>query len=257
MLSDIQITHLSNRVKFTTCLDSRFRGQLAVEKSKQVEEFLQRKREAMLNKVRAEGQLEYLTRLRQIRLQNFNERQQIKARLRGEKYDSDGSDSQESCEEAVLRMKKIEALKAQSKARAAVLKEQLEKKRREAYEREKKAWEDHLVARGVKVAVGPVGGTPSPAAPPTPPSDPTPQEAPSKATPSSRPSTPAISMTAALKDVGAISSGQSSPMKEDSLKVESSDVQSDKKEILRRLNQKVQTTEEVSVKEPTPSSNQP
>ncbi|XP_056337319.1 serine/threonine-protein kinase Nek1 isoform X3 [Danio aesculapii] len=237
---------------------NRFRGQLAAEKSKQVEEFLQRKREAMLNKVRAEGQLEYLTRLRQIRLQNFNERQQIKARLRGEKYDSDGSDSQESCEEAVLRRKKIEALKAQSKARAAVLKEQLEKKRREAYEREKKAWEDHqLVARGVKVAVGPVGGTPSPAAPPTPPSDPTPQEAPPKATPSSRPSTPAISMTAALKDVGAISSGQSSPMKEDSLKAEPSDVQSDKKEILRRLNQKVQTTEEVSEKKPTPSSNQP
>lgn len=28
---------------------------------------------------------EYLARLRQIRLQNFNERQQIKARLRGEK----------------------------------------------------------------------------------------------------------------------------------------------------------------------------
>lgn len=90
---------------------------------------------------------EYLARLRQIRLQNFNERQQIKARLRGEKvqlkksllafgfrlthtyikmlcrmhpfllhaisqYDSDGSDSQESCEEAVLRRKKIEALKA-------------------------------------------------------------------------------------------------------------------------------------------------
>lgn len=132
---------------------------------------------------------EYLTRLRQIRLQNFNERQQIKARLRGEKvhtptyihtftlfdhfstldllltilsvvslfgcltflipilmfhiiyshqfqcfytllnifrfclfsiflkfldhlsqYDSD-SDSLESCEEAVLRRKKIEALK--------------------------------------------------------------------------------------------------------------------------------------------------
>uniref|UniRef100_A0A673H5D3 non-specific serine/threonine protein kinase n=1 Tax=Sinocyclocheilus rhinocerous TaxID=307959 RepID=A0A673H5D3_9TELE len=117
---------------------------LAAERAKQVEEFLQRKREAMLNKVRAEGQLEYLARLRQIRLQNFNERQQIKARLRGEKYDSDGSDSQESCEEAVLRMKKIEALKAQSKARAAVIKEQLEKKRREAYEREKKAWEDHV-----------------------------------------------------------------------------------------------------------------
>uniref|UniRef100_A0AAQ5ZC86 non-specific serine/threonine protein kinase n=1 Tax=Amphiprion ocellaris TaxID=80972 RepID=A0AAQ5ZC86_AMPOC len=123
---------------------SRSRGQMAAERACQVEEFLQRKREAMLNKVRAEGQLEYLARLRQIRLQNFNERQQIKARLRGEKYDSDGSDSQESSEEAELRRKKIEALKAQANARAAVLKEQLEKKRKEAYEREKRAWEDHV-----------------------------------------------------------------------------------------------------------------
>ncbi|XP_016311677.1 serine/threonine-protein kinase Nek1-like isoform X3 [Sinocyclocheilus anshuiensis] len=266
---------------------NRFRGQLAAERAKQVEEFLQRKREAMLNKVRAEGQLGarqnlaaifanwtnssrcrrpqvnkeeevYLARLRQIRLQNCNERQQIKARLRGEKYDSDCSDSQESCEEAVLRRKKIEALKAQSKARAAVFKEQLEKKRREAYEREKKAWEDHqLVARGVKVAAGAVGGAPPPAAPATQPSDSTPQEDASKATPSSRPTTPAISMTAALKDVGAISSGQSSPMKEDSLKAETSGVQSDKKEILRRLNQKVQSTEEDAVKDPTPCSSAP
>lgn len=31
---------------------------------------------------------EYLSRLRQIRLQNFNERQQIKARLRGERVES-------------------------------------------------------------------------------------------------------------------------------------------------------------------------
>ncbi|XP_016144001.1 serine/threonine-protein kinase Nek1 [Sinocyclocheilus grahami] len=265
----------------------RFRGQLAAERAKQVEEFLQRKREAMLNKVRAEGQLGarqklaaifaswtnssrcrrpqvnkeeevYLARLRQIRLQNFNERQQIKARLRGEKYDSDCSDSQESCEEAVLRRKKIEALKAQSKARAAVLKEQLERKRREAYEREKKAWEDHhLFTRGVKVAAGAVGGAPPPAVPATHPSDSTPQEDASKATPSSRPTTPAISMTAALKDVGAISSGQSSLLKEDSLKAETSGVQSDKKEILRKLNQKVQSTEEDAVKDPTPCSSAP
>lgn len=62
-----------------------------------------------------------------------------------------------------------------------------------------------LVARGVKVAVGAVGGAPSPVAPPTQQSEPTPQEAVSKATPSSRPTTPAISMTAALKDVGAVS----------------------------------------------------
>uniref|UniRef100_A0A665SX36 non-specific serine/threonine protein kinase n=1 Tax=Echeneis naucrates TaxID=173247 RepID=A0A665SX36_ECHNA len=120
------------------------RGQMAVERADQVEEFLQRKREAMLNKVRAEGQLEYLKKLKQIRLLNFNERQQIKARLRGEKYDSDGSDSQESTEDAELRRKKIESLKAQANTRAAVLKEQLEKKRKEAYEREKRAWEDHV-----------------------------------------------------------------------------------------------------------------
>ena len=33
---------------------------------------------------------------------------------------------------------------AHANARAAVLKEQLEKKRKEAHEKEKKAWEDHV-----------------------------------------------------------------------------------------------------------------
>ncbi|XP_041912231.1 serine/threonine-protein kinase Nek1 isoform X1 [Alosa sapidissima] len=240
---------------------NRLRGHVGAERAFQVEEFLQRKREAMLNKVRAEGQLgtrhnlpaiygsrpgtmrcrrprvnkeeeEYLSRLRQIRLQNFNERQQIKARLRGEKYDSDGSDSHESSEEAELRKKKIEALKAQANARAAVLKEQLEKKRREAYEREKKAWEDHLAVRGVKMG----GGAPSPVAP-SPLPDAPPQPAPTlPASPSPKPSAPAISMTAALKDVGALASGQSTPVKEESPKTEAP-VQSEKREILRRLNE--------------------
>ncbi|XP_048703634.2 serine/threonine-protein kinase Nek1 isoform X5 [Caretta caretta] len=150
---------------------NRQRGWVAAERAKQVEEFWQRKREAMQNKARAEGHMgtlqnlaaiyggrpisargrksrnkeeeEYLARLRQIRLQNFNERQQIKAKLRGEKNEADGSDGQEASEEAELRRKKIEALKAQANARAAVLKEQLERKRKEAYEREKKAWEEH------------------------------------------------------------------------------------------------------------------
>ncbi|KAL6485745.1 hypothetical protein MHYP_G00051370 [Metynnis hypsauchen] len=262
---------------------NRFRAQLAAERAKQVEEFLQRKREALLNKVRAEGQLgarqnlaaifanrtsssrcrrprvnkeeeEYLARLRQIRLQNFNERQQIKARLRGEKYDSECSDSQESSEEVELRKKKIEALKAQSKARAAVLKEQLEKKRREAYEREKRAWEDHLAARGVKVAIGPPNGAaPSPAPSPLP--ETTPQDVVTKATPSCRPTTPAISMTAALKDVGAIASLQNSPVKEESPETETAAVQSERKEILRRLNQnlKAQTSKEEDEGEVAPT----
>ena len=38
-------------------------------------------------------------------------------------------------------------LQAQASARAAVLKEQLERKRKEAYEREKKVWEEHVSRR--------------------------------------------------------------------------------------------------------------
>uniref|UniRef100_A0A8B9SGJ9 non-specific serine/threonine protein kinase n=1 Tax=Anas platyrhynchos TaxID=8839 RepID=A0A8B9SGJ9_ANAPL len=122
----------------------RQKGWLPAERARQVEEFWQRKREAMQNKARAEGHMEYLARLRQIRLQNFNERQQIKAKLRGEKNEAGSSDGQESSEEAELKRKKIEAQKAQANARAAVLKEQLEQKRKEAYEREKRAWEEHV-----------------------------------------------------------------------------------------------------------------
>ncbi|XP_036378663.1 serine/threonine-protein kinase Nek1-like [Megalops cyprinoides] len=196
---------------------------------------------SMLSRERGSGvplSQEYLARLRQIRLQNFNERQQIKARLRGEKYDSDGSDSQESSDEAQLRRQKIEALKVQAQARAAVLKEQLEKKRREAYERERKAWEEHLVSRGVKVAIG-VG---------VPPPGPGPQPGP----PLSRPTTPAISMTAALKDVGAEPASLQQGV-DDPSKPGVAALQSEKREILRRLNQnlKVQscTSEEEKEKE--------
>ncbi|XP_028817996.1 serine/threonine-protein kinase Nek1 isoform X2 [Denticeps clupeoides] len=251
---------------------NRLRGRAAAERACQVEEFLQRKREAMQNKVRAEGQLgarqnlaavfgrrlntgrcrransankeeeEYLSRLRQIRLQNFNERQQIKARLRGEKYDSDGSDSQESSEEAELRRKKIEALKAQANARAAVLREQLEKRRREAYEREKKAWEDQIGVRGVKMAGEPPDSVPE-------------SEPIQAALPPPKFTVPAISMTAALKDVGALASGQNPPVKDESPQAEASLIQNEKKEILKRLNEnlKVQSHEpEKPVESPTP-----
>uniref|UniRef100_A0A2D4I329 non-specific serine/threonine protein kinase n=2 Tax=Micrurus lemniscatus lemniscatus TaxID=129467 RepID=A0A2D4I329_MICLE len=94
---------------------NRQKGWLAAERAKQVEEFWQRKREARQNKARAEGHMEYLTRLRQIRLQNFNERQQIKAKLRGEKNENHGSPVHEINEETELRRKKIEALKLVSK----------------------------------------------------------------------------------------------------------------------------------------------
>ncbi|XP_077441337.1 serine/threonine-protein kinase Nek1 isoform X4 [Vanacampus margaritifer] len=233
---------------------SRRKTHIPVERAYQVEEFLQRKRQAMLNKVRAEGQLgtrqygaaifggqvgstrftrpkvnkeeeEYLTRLRQIRLQNFNERQQIKARLRGEKYDSDGSDSQESTEEAELRRKKLLAFKAQANARAAVLKEKLEKKRREANEMEKKAWDDHIASQEDQVCMAAVSTTSQPTTVNT------------SVLPESESTTPVISMTVALKNVGAIT-----PLKENLPGTDAVIVtQSEKKQILSRLNQNLKS----------------
>ncbi|XP_064418147.1 serine/threonine-protein kinase Nek1 [Latimeria chalumnae] len=247
----------------------RQRGQVAAERAKQVDEFLQRKREAMINKARAEGHLgtlqnlaaiyggrpnsagggksgnkeeeEYLSRLRQIRLQNFNERQRLKAKLRGEKIGGDSSVGQEFSEETELRRKKIEALKAQANARAVLLKEQLERKRREAYEREKKAWEDHLVAKGVKTPVVPSNmagaGSASPEASPAKPQLP------------GKPSTPVISMTAALKGVGAETDFTRKDSLEEVKRSDASVVQSEKREILRRLNQNLKAQETPEEKE--------
>uniref|UniRef100_A0A6I8PAG4 non-specific serine/threonine protein kinase n=1 Tax=Ornithorhynchus anatinus TaxID=9258 RepID=A0A6I8PAG4_ORNAN len=231
-------------------LPERQRGQIAAERAKQVQEFLQRKREAMQNKARAEGHMgtlqnlaaiyggrssstrggkprnkeeeEYLARLRQIRLQNFNERQQIKAKLRGEKSEAGGSAGQEGSEEAEVRRKKIEILKAQTNARAAVLKEQLERKRKEAYEREKKAWEEHLVAKEAKIPsnVAPVESGLSQGQ----------QEAdgsPSRQQLPLKPSVPVLSITSALKEVGAVCIRKYQC----------------KREILRRLNQNLKAQE--------------
>uniref|UniRef100_A0A8C9A2V7 non-specific serine/threonine protein kinase n=1 Tax=Prolemur simus TaxID=1328070 RepID=A0A8C9A2V7_PROSS len=179
---------------------NRQKGQLTVERAKQVEEFLQRKREAMQNKARAEGHVVYLARLRQIRLQNFNERQQIKAKLRGEKV---------------------------ANARAAVLKEQLERKRKEAYEREKKVWEEHLVAKGVKNSdvSSPLG------------------QHETAGSPSEQQMRSVISVTSALKEVGADSSlTDTRETSEDTQKTNNSI--SSKREILRRLNENLKAQED-------------
>ncbi|XP_063012294.1 serine/threonine-protein kinase Nek1 isoform X14 [Melospiza melodia melodia] len=220
----------------------RQKGWIAADRAKQVEEFWQRKREAMENKARAQGHMEYLARLRQIRLQNFNERQQIRAKLRGDKSEAASSDGQDSSEEAELKRKKIETQKAQANARAAVLKEQLERKRKEAYEREKRAWEEHLIAKGVKnpnvpfhmeaTEHSPMNGLQeSGAALPKP-------QLPVK------PGVPVISMTSALKEVGVdehvITAVQES---EEELKKPDFAVQN-KREILRRLNQNLKAQED-------------
>ncbi|KAM9295845.1 serine/threonine-protein kinase Nek1 isoform 6-T6 [Morus bassanus] len=247
----------------------RQKGWIAADRAKQVEEFWQRKREAMENKARAEGHMgtlqnvadiyggrpisargrksrnkeeeEYLARLRQIRLQNFNERQQIRAKLRGEKNEASSSDGQESSEEAELKRKKIEAQKAQANARAAVLKEQLERKRKEAYEREKRAWEEHLIAKGVKnpnvpFHVGatehsPVHGLQEPGAALPKPQLPV------------KPGTPVISMTSALKEVGVDENVTATQEAEEEIKKPDFAMQN-KREILRRLNQNLKAQED-------------
>uniref|UniRef100_A0A8C6MJ53 non-specific serine/threonine protein kinase n=1 Tax=Moschus moschiferus TaxID=68415 RepID=A0A8C6MJ53_MOSMO len=208
-------------------LPERQKGQPAMERAKQVEEFLQRRREAKQNKARAEGHMVYLARLRQIRLQNFNERQQIRAKLRGEKKETDSSEDQEGSEEADVRRKKVEALKAQASARAAVLKEQLERKRKEAYEREKKVWEEHLVAKGIKNSdVSPPSGQ---------------QEM--GGSPSKQLMRPVISVTSALKEVCMDRSLTDAQETSEETQKSNSAVSS-KREILRRLNQNLKVQED-------------
>uniref|UniRef100_A0A8C4MVU9 non-specific serine/threonine protein kinase n=1 Tax=Equus asinus TaxID=9793 RepID=A0A8C4MVU9_EQUAS len=218
-------------------LPERQKGQLAVERAKQVEEFLQRKREARQNKARAEGHMVYLARLRQIRLQNFNERQQIRAKLRGEKKEADSSEGQEGSEDADTRRKKVEALKAQASARAAVLKEQLERKRKEAYEREKKVWEEHLVAKGVKSSdMSPPSGQ---------------HEA--GGSPSKQQMRSVISVTSALKEVGM--DGSVTDTQETSEEMQkTNNAISSKREILRRLNQHLKAQEDETGKQCRPDT---
>ncbi|EHB06832.1 Serine/threonine-protein kinase Nek1 [Heterocephalus glaber] len=235
-------------------LPERHKGLLAIERAKQVEEFLQRKREAMQNKARAEGHMGilqnlaamyggrpsssrggkprnkeeevYLARLRQIRLQNFNERQQIKAKLRGEKKEAGSCEGQEESEEADLRRKKIESIKVQTNARAAILKEQLERKRKEAYEREKKVWEEHLVAKGVKS---------SDVFPPL-------EQHETGGSPSKQQMRAVISVTSALKEVGMDKSLIDSQETSEEMQKTNS-ATSSKREILRRLNENLKAQE--------------
>ncbi|NXW79501.1 NEK1 kinase, partial [Hirundo rustica] len=220
----------------------RQKGWIAADRAKQVEEFWQRKREAMENKARAQGHMEYLARLRQIRLQNFNERQQIRAKLRGDKNEAASSDGQDSSEEAELKRKKVEMQKAQANARAAVLKEQLERKRKEAYEREKRAWEEHMIAKGVKnpnvpfhveaTEHSPMNGLQEPGAALPKPQLPV------------KPAVPVISMTSALKEVG-VDEHVITAIQEPEEEVKKPDFAiQNKREILRRLNQNLKAQED-------------
>uniref|UniRef100_A0A8C9CS23 non-specific serine/threonine protein kinase n=1 Tax=Phocoena sinus TaxID=42100 RepID=A0A8C9CS23_PHOSS len=209
-------------------LPERQKGQLAVERAKQVEEFLQRRREARQNKARAEGHMGtlhnlaalcegrrsssrggkprskeeevYLARLRQIRLQNFNERQQIRAKLRGEKKEADSSEGQEGSEEADVRRKKVEVLK--------------------------------LVAKGIKNSdMSPPSGQ---------------QE--TGGSPSKQQMRPVISVTSALKEVGMDRSLTDAQETSEEMQKTNSAISS-KREILRRLNQNLKAQEDENGKQ--------
>ncbi|XP_037382320.1 serine/threonine-protein kinase Nek1 isoform X3 [Talpa occidentalis] len=169
----------------------------------------------------------YLARLKQIRLQNFNERQQIRAKLRGEKKGTDSPRGQEGSEETDVRRKKIEALKAQANARAAVIKEQLERKRKEAYDRERKIWEEQLVAKGMKSSdvTLPVGQNDA------------------SGSPSKQQMRCVISVTSALKEMGMDRSLTDTQETSEEMQ-KTNDAISSKREILRRLNQNLKAQED-------------
>ncbi|KAB1256006.1 Serine/threonine-protein kinase Nek1 [Camelus dromedarius] len=212
------------------------RGPPAAERARQVEEFLQRRREARQNKARAEGHLvgALSGTLRAVAQGRSSVRfiwQGVCLRAFLQK-EADSPEGQEGSEEAGVRRKKVEALKAQASARAAVLKEQLERKRREAYERERKAWEEQLVAKGMKNSdMSPPSGQRGAGGPP-----------------SKQQAGPVFSVTSALKGVGLDRSLTDTQETPEEVQKTSSAVSS-KREILRRLNQNLKAQEEENEKQ--------
>ncbi|XP_077572543.1 serine/threonine-protein kinase Nek1 isoform X14 [Stigmatopora nigra] len=147
------------------------------------------------------------------------------------KYGSDSSESLESTDEAELRRKKMAVFKVQANARAAILKEQLEKKQRESNQREKEAWNDHIAAQEERLPVATVSTT-------------------SKSTTvksSTLPDSPTavISMTVALKNVGAMTLLEANLPGTEDVTV----IQSEKKHILNRLNQNLKAQSPVDALE--------
>ncbi|XP_071846816.1 serine/threonine-protein kinase Nek1-like isoform X3 [Apostichopus japonicus] len=183
----------------------------AADRAAVVSEFLLRKRQAEAYKIRAGFQMgwnplqdvppdrpqpqyqevrnvggnqDYLEKLKAIRMQNFKERQLLQQRheeAEGKcvKYVID-----EQKVDADSRRKKIEALKAQADERAAKLKEQLERQRREMYEREQKQWQEHLARKKNQEKVEKQKNMAG------------------EIRPAVGPSTPGVSMTGVLQDVG-------------------------------------------------------
>ncbi|XP_072479454.1 serine/threonine-protein kinase Nek1 isoform X12 [Notamacropus eugenii] len=148
--------------------------------------------------------------------------------------------------EAMQNKARAEGHMAQANARAAVLKEQLERKRKEAYEKEKRAWEEHLVAKGIKITNVP--SSEKAAAPGHFQEQHEPGSVSSQV--QVKPSMPVISITSALKEVGV--NGSLIDIQETSEEMKMTDnALSNKREILRRLNQNLKAHKEEEEKAQT------
>ncbi|XP_077862523.1 serine/threonine-protein kinase Nek1-like, partial [Saccoglossus kowalevskii] len=252
-------------------------GAQAAERGRVIEEYLMRKRQAAVNKARGDAQMgwispapvaspsgqppmkrenlggdcpaalggrdvaerEYLSRLRAIRLNNFNERRQIEERKARQGVNVRRSIEGAPQDNADVRKKKIEALRAQADDRAARLKEDLERQRREAYEKEKKSWEDHLAKKGFKQH-GPKVEKPKVFEKPQ-----AAERRPVPRAPIRTPAVPVVPMTAAFKEAGIQLPGVADekpaqpsevPQRGNETK---SPVQQRKDEILKKLNEKI------------------
>ncbi|XP_033127136.1 serine/threonine-protein kinase Nek1-like [Anneissia japonica] len=144
----------------------------AANRGKEAQEFWERKRQAAMNKARGNAQMmgwaepaavpkqkenqpanqlnafrnkdeqDYLERLKAIRVQNYNERRQVQKQAFG--GDAVKASIADPRVDADARRKKIEALKAQADERAAKLKEELARKRQEAFQKEKQHRDEHV-----------------------------------------------------------------------------------------------------------------
>ncbi|KAL5011663.1 hypothetical protein ScPMuIL_010214 [Solemya velum] len=132
--------------------DRRLGGE-AAERARLVEDYIQRKQEAQKNKARGHAQMygfrppsagrnreeqEYLEKLRQIRQNNYADRQVNQAMMKNAAADNSRVSRRIARDDADVRKKKIEALRQQADERAQKLKDQLELKRKDMLEKEKR-----------------------------------------------------------------------------------------------------------------------
>uniref|UniRef100_G1P714 non-specific serine/threonine protein kinase n=1 Tax=Myotis lucifugus TaxID=59463 RepID=G1P714_MYOLU len=211
-------------------LPERQRGQLAVERAKQVEEYLQRKWEARQNKARAEGHMTYLLRVLQCRRTSgpVHEFVHIKRSVRDERKLRDAFKLIGVTEASELKLAQNKKKKKKTRSGKIFLKKRgLERREGEEYDRQLMDWKKNLVSKGVK------GSDMSP---------PLGQHE-ASGSPSKHQIRPVISVTSALKEVGMDRSLTDTQDTSEEMQKTNNSISS-KREILRRLNQNLKAQED-------------